>query len=142
LRKEAEKTKQILSTIPETLVQVECLMDDKDYKTKISRLYCCGCDSFYRDFMDRGCKDILDTIGSHIKNVVEKAGLTFANIDSVEVIGGGMRIPSVQVLHFLYDIQEIGQSERGYWRQRSLLHARQRSLHCYWSCTLRKIPKS
>jgi hypothetical protein len=92
--------------------------------------------------MDRGCKDILHTIGSHIKNVVEKAGLTFANIDSVEVIGGGMRIPSVQVLHFLFNIQKIGQSERGNWRQRPLFHVRQRSLHRYWSCTLWKITKS
>eukprot|EP01118_Nematostelium_gracile_P004043 TRINITY_DN14787_c0_g1_i1.p1 TRINITY_DN14787_c0_g1~~TRINITY_DN14787_c0_g1_i1.p1 ORF type:complete len:368 (-),score=84.31 TRINITY_DN14787_c0_g1_i1:10-1113(-) len=37
LRKEAEKTKEILSTIPETHVQVECLAEDRDFKMKISR---------------------------------------------------------------------------------------------------------
>jgi len=46
--------------------------------------------------MDRGCKDALDRIASHIQNVIGKAGLTLETIDSVEVIGGGMRIPAVQ----------------------------------------------
>jgi len=46
--------------------------------------------------MDNGCKHILDRIGSHIQKVVQQAGLTFETIHSVEVIGGGMRIPSVQ----------------------------------------------
>jgi len=85
LRKEAEKTKQILSTIPETQVQVECLMEDRDYRTKVSR-----------EFMEQGCRDILDRLAAHIHKAVEKASLTIPLLDSVEVIGGGMRIPGVQ----------------------------------------------
>eukprot|EP01114_Cavostelium_apophysatum_P014937 TRINITY_DN3982_c2_g1_i3.p1 TRINITY_DN3982_c2_g1~~TRINITY_DN3982_c2_g1_i3.p1 ORF type:complete len:716 (-),score=200.35 TRINITY_DN3982_c2_g1_i3:18-2165(-) len=80
----AEKSKQILSTIPNTDFTVECLMNDRDVNFSVSR-----------GLLEDSCKDQLNRLTSHIQKVVESSGVALDNMD-VEIIGGGLRIPLCQ----------------------------------------------
>jgi molecular chaperone DnaK (HSP70) len=81
----AEKTKEILSTIQETELRVDCLLSDIDFARKISR-----------NLLDSLAKAHLDKIPVLIRNALASASLTLEQLDTVEALGGGLRIPLVQ----------------------------------------------
>jgi hypoxia up-regulated 1 len=62
---QANKVKEILSANTEIGVSVESLMDDVDFKSKVTRAE-----------FDELCKDLVERVTGPVKSVVERAGLT------------------------------------------------------------------
>lgn len=83
LRAACNKSKKVLSTIASTQVSVECLQDDKDLSLTVSR-----------DEMERACSGVTESLRAAIAKVLEEAGGD--EVELVEVVGGGCRIPAVQ----------------------------------------------
>lgn len=63
LRKEAERVKQILSTIPQTDLTLECLMDEKDLRLRISRAW-----------LEDQCGDFLKRLSDAIQRLLSQPG--------------------------------------------------------------------
>lgn len=85
LRQGAEKVKKVLSANPGAALNVECIMDDKDVSAQVNR------DDFLswaRPLSERLLKPIGDALSA--------AGMTTADIDFVELVGGSTRLPVVK----------------------------------------------
>jgi len=85
LAKEAEKVKSVLSANTETMVMVESLLDDIDFKYKITR----------SDFEEL-CADLFTALEKPISDVIEQSGLTVADIEQVVPFGAGTRMPKLK----------------------------------------------
>jgi hypoxia up-regulated 1 len=85
LFKEAERVRQMLSANKETSAFFESFFEDVDFRYKISRTKLEELSAAYADRID-----------VPIKQALEAAGLTFADIDSVIVHGGANRTPFIQ----------------------------------------------
>lgn len=85
LYKEAERVKNILSANADTNAQVEGLMDDVDFKTKVTR-----------DEFVNMCSDLFDGIDKVVQTAVKQAEISLDDIASVILVGGSTRIPRVQ----------------------------------------------
>lgn len=85
LLKEANRVKQILSANTETTASVENLMEDVDFKTKVTRAE-----------LEDLAKDLLERVGGPIDVVLSEANMKLDNIQSLVLVGGGVRVPSVQ----------------------------------------------
>jgi molecular chaperone DnaK (HSP70) len=85
LQRACEKAKKVLSTIPETDLELDCLMDDIFVKGKIARTTLEGL-----------IQDQLEKMKELIAKALSDACLKPDQIAEVEVVGGGLRIPSVQ----------------------------------------------
>eukprot|EP01116_Phalansterium_solitarium_P016395 TRINITY_DN3811_c0_g1_i1.p1 TRINITY_DN3811_c0_g1~~TRINITY_DN3811_c0_g1_i1.p1 ORF type:complete len:797 (+),score=327.93 TRINITY_DN3811_c0_g1_i1:77-2467(+) len=83
--KAANKAKEILSTIPETDLTVEALIEDRDLRMRVSRT-----------LLETLGAPLLDRIEAHLRSVLDRAGVSMEAVTFVEVIGGGLRIPCVQ----------------------------------------------
>eukprot|EP00172_Hildenbrandia_rubra_P001760 Plantae.Rhodophyta-Hildenbrandia_rubra.ctg23509.p1 GENE.Plantae.Rhodophyta-Hildenbrandia_rubra.ctg23509~~Plantae.Rhodophyta-Hildenbrandia_rubra.ctg23509.p1 ORF type:complete len:876 (-),score=225.18 Plantae.Rhodophyta-Hildenbrandia_rubra.ctg23509:235-2862(-) len=86
LRKECEKLKKILSANAEGIINVECLMDDKDVAGKLKR------DDFEK---------LLEPLTARLKACAEKAvadsGLEEGGkVHAVELVGGSTRVPLIR----------------------------------------------
>lgn len=79
------KTKKILSANSEAGLNVECLMEDEDFSSNMTRA----------DF-ESMCKPMMDRVQAVLDGAKAAAGDTAAQIDSVEVVGGGSRVPWVK----------------------------------------------
>lgn len=106
LRKEAIHIKEMLSTLQATPVSLEVLYDGKDLLTNVSRNL----------LEDLASKTLLPSISHVILQVVEKAkqvllerGEGELKLESVEVVGGGVRVPAVK-----QTIQKTSGKELGY----------------------------
>ena len=51
--------------------------------------------SLERIEVEEAAKDFFSRVGGPIKQVLEQAGMTMADVDQVEIIGGGVRVPKV-----------------------------------------------
>jgi heat shock 70kDa protein 4 len=85
LRQGCEKVKKILSANAVTMLNVECLLDDKDVSAQVQR----------SDF-EEWIKPLLDRIPGPILKALELAELKPEDIDFVELVGGSTRIPKVK----------------------------------------------
>ncbi|KAJ4373197.1 lumenal Hsp70 protein [Neocucurbitaria cava] len=85
LFKEAERIRQVLSANTETSAFFESFFEDVDFRYKLSR-------SKYEELAATHAA----RIDGPIKQALDAAGLTFADIDSVIVHGGATRTPFVQ----------------------------------------------
>eukprot|EP00656_Telonema_subtile_P041302 TRINITY_DN4641_c0_g1_i2.p1 TRINITY_DN4641_c0_g1~~TRINITY_DN4641_c0_g1_i2.p1 ORF type:complete len:904 (-),score=310.77 TRINITY_DN4641_c0_g1_i2:228-2939(-) len=85
LTKEAEKVKQVLSANGEFMVAVESLMDDIDFKYKITRA----------EFEDI-CKDLFERLDKPIKDVIVMSGLEPSQISQVIPFGAATRMPQLK----------------------------------------------
>ncbi|KAI9026192.1 Hsp70 protein-domain-containing protein [Hyaloraphidium curvatum] len=85
LLNQATKVKEILSANTEIGVSIESLMDDIDFRTKVTR----------QEFEEM-CQDLIDRVVGPVRTVIDKAGLTLDKISSVILVGGSTRIPAVQ----------------------------------------------
>ncbi|KAI9337255.1 Hsp70 protein-domain-containing protein [Obelidium mucronatum] len=86
LLKEANRVKQILSANTETIASVEGLHEEIDFKAKVTRSELetlMGADYF---------KKVLEPI----KRVLKEADVPLKKLDSLILVGGAVRIPSVQ----------------------------------------------
>ncbi|KAK2974813.1 hypothetical protein RJ640_005597, partial [Escallonia rubra] len=84
LRASCEKLKKVLSANPEALLNIECLMEEKDVKGLIKR----------EDF-EKLSSNLLERISIPCRKALADSGLTVHKIDSVELVGSGSRIPAI-----------------------------------------------
>ncbi|KAF3784621.1 Heat shock protein 14 [Nymphaea thermarum] len=84
LRTACEKLKKVLSANPEAPLNVECLMDEKDVRGFIKR-----------EEFEQISVPILERVKRPLERALHDAGLTVENINSVEVVGSGSRIPAI-----------------------------------------------
>jgi len=98
IEKEANKVKVVLSANMEIPVSIESLDEGRDFKMHITR----------KQFMELS-KSLLDRVTKPIDIALEKSGLTISDIDAVELIGGGVRIPRIKkVLKEYFESKELG----------------------------------
>ncbi|KAG0057180.1 hypothetical protein BGZ83_001123 [Gryganskiella cystojenkinii] len=85
LMKEANRVKQILSANTDTMASVENLMEDIDFKVKVTRAE-----------LETLAKDILIRVRGPIDAALSEAKMTLNDIQSLVLVGGGVRVPAVQ----------------------------------------------
>ncbi|ORX61761.1 HSP70-domain-containing protein [Hesseltinella vesiculosa] len=85
LLKEATRVKQILSANTETTASVEGLHEEKDFRLKVTRKQ-----------LENLCADLLDRVSGPIATALEQANMKVGDIQSLVLVGGNVRIPSVQ----------------------------------------------
>ncbi|XP_051973432.1 hypoxia up-regulated protein 1 [Xyrauchen texanus] len=85
LLKEAQRLKTVLSANAEHTAQIEGLMDDIDFKAKVTR-------SEFEAF----CEDLFDRVPGPVKEALAAAEMTLDEIEQVILVGGSTRVPKVQ----------------------------------------------
>lgn len=103
LLKEAERVKLILSANSECYAQVENLLEEIDFKVKVTR------DSFLemtREYLDP------DRLTAPVAKALEAAGVGLPEVSEVILVGAGTRVPRVQEVlgAFLGDGKDLGKS--------------------------------
>merc|ERR1711998_270829 len=87
LRQSTDKIKEVLSANKDTMLMVESLMDDIDFKSKITR-------SQFEELNAETFKSIETTI----KDAIAASGLKVDEIHEVIPFGGGTRSPKIKEL--------------------------------------------
>eukprot|EP00833_Pecoramyces_ruminatium_P013900 jgi/Orpsp1_1/1187932/evm.model.d7180000061247.1 len=85
LRKECEKAKCILSSLDEATIEIDCLYEDIDFYSKITR----SC-------FEKICSDLFKKVDKPIEIVLKEAKLNKKKINEIILIGGSTRIPKVR----------------------------------------------
>ncbi|KAF1804289.1 heat shock protein 70 family [Mucor lusitanicus] len=85
LMKEANRVKQILSANTETMASIESLHEGIDFKLKVTRAE-----------LEDICKDLIARVRNPLQTALDAANMTVDDIQSVVLVGGGVRVPSVQ----------------------------------------------
>lgn len=96
LRVAAERCKKVLSANPQAPVNIESIMDDRDVSAMVTR----------EDF-EQWASHLFTRTEDVLTKALENAGLTVADIDSVEMIGGTTRIPAIKTTISKYFNKEI-----------------------------------
>merc|ERR1719452_7417 len=99
LLKEAERVKLILSANNDCYAQIENVMEDIDFKMKVSR-----------DKLLELIEDMLPRVTQPVEKALSTSAMSMENIDQVIIIGGGSRIPKVQELLTAYVGKELGKN--------------------------------
>ncbi|KAK0643482.1 heat shock protein 70 family [Cercophora newfieldiana] len=81
----AEKAKKILSANQQAPVNIESLMNDVDVRAMITR----------QEF-EAMVEPVLARVGATLERALEEAKLKVEDIDVVEVVGGGSRVPAIK----------------------------------------------
>lgn len=81
----AEKTKKILSANQQAPLNIECLMNDIDVSTMITR----------QEF-EALIEPVLNKTTGPLEQALAEARLTKDDIDVIEVVGGGSRVPAIK----------------------------------------------
>mmetsp|Transcript_28468 Transcript_28468/g.48847 ORF Transcript_28468/g.48847 Transcript_28468/m.48847 type:complete len:933 (-) Transcript_28468:116-2914(-) len=105
LRIQANKVKEILSANVEFPVKAESLHADVDLNTKVTRAE-----------FEAACEDLFARITQPIDQALARANLKLEDIHSVELLGGGVRMPRVKKLldeYFASTKTEVGQHLNG-----------------------------
>jgi heat shock protein 4 len=79
------KTKKILSANSEAGINCECLMEDEDFASNITR-----------DIFLNMCQPMMDKVQAVLDAAKAACGLTMDQIDVVEIVGGATRVPWVK----------------------------------------------
>ncbi|KAK3587703.1 hypothetical protein CHS0354_042490 [Potamilus streckersoni] len=98
LFKEAHRVKKILSANNDHMAQVEGLLDEQDFKTRITRAE-----------FEEMCADLFERVTRPLEEALKVSEVTLGEITEVILMGGSTRIPKVQDLLMKY----IGRSELG-----------------------------
>ncbi|KAI8826814.1 heat shock protein 70 family [Fimicolochytrium jonesii] len=85
LRQGCEKVKKILSANAVTVLNVECLMDDKDVSAQVQR-------SDYEEW----AAALVERLYVPLRSALDAAGVGPDEVDFVELVGGSTRVPSVK----------------------------------------------
>mmetsp|Transcript_47062 Transcript_47062/g.100739 ORF Transcript_47062/g.100739 Transcript_47062/m.100739 type:complete len:899 (+) Transcript_47062:132-2828(+) len=81
------KTKKILSANSEAPINVECLMEDADFASNVTR-----------EDLEKMCAPAMEQAKKVLDSAFQASGFTPDQIDSVEIVGGGSRVPWVKKL--------------------------------------------
>merc|ERR1719188_427106 len=76
------KTKKILSANSEASMSCECLMEDQDFGSNMTR-----------EVFEGMCQPMMDKVNAVLEKAKADSGLTIEQIDSVEIVGGACRVP-------------------------------------------------
>ena len=87
LKSEVEKAKRDLSSVHQTKVSIENLIDGLDFDETITRAR-----------FEELCNDLFKKTLQPVQTVLEDAGMKKSEIDEVVLVGGSTRIPKVQQL--------------------------------------------
>ncbi|CAG2256140.1 HYOU1 [Mytilus edulis] len=98
LFKEAEKLKKVLSANNAHFAQVEGLLEEIDFKTKVTR-----------EELEELSKDLFEKVTKPIEEALKVSQITLGEIKDVILMGGGTRIPKVQEILKKY----LGRTELG-----------------------------
>uniref|UniRef100_A0AAV1V1S3 Uncharacterized protein n=1 Tax=Peronospora matthiolae TaxID=2874970 RepID=A0AAV1V1S3_9STRA len=85
IRAQAKKTKTVLSANEQIPVVMQSLHNDVDFFTSMTRAK-----------LEELSSDLFERTLKPVEHALEKAGLTVADIDEIELIGGGVRMPKIQ----------------------------------------------
>ncbi|KAL5275735.1 HYOU1 family protein [Megaselia abdita] len=85
LFKEAGRVKNVLSANSDHFAQIENLLDEQDFKLKVTR-----------ETLESLCEDIWPRVVKPLQNAVKAAGLSLDTVKQVILFGGGTRVPKVQ----------------------------------------------
>jgi len=85
LLSQAQKTKTTLSANKAAPFTVESLFEDTDFQATLKR-----------EEFEAMCQDMFDKLTEPIQKALEEANLTMADVNFVEVVGGGWRVPKIQ----------------------------------------------
>ncbi|TNN80112.1 Hypoxia up-regulated protein 1 [Liparis tanakae] len=100
LLKEAQRLKTVLSANMEFMAQVEGLLDDIDFKAKVTRA----------DFEEL-CADLFERVPGPVKDALATAEMKLDEIEQVILVGGSTRVPKVQeVLLKAVEKEELGKN--------------------------------
>uniref|UniRef100_K7F5M7 Hypoxia up-regulated protein 1 n=1 Tax=Pelodiscus sinensis TaxID=13735 RepID=K7F5M7_PELSI len=98
LLKEANRVKTILSANADHLAQIEGLLDDVDFKAKVSR----------QEF-EGLCSDLFQRVPEPVLQALSSAEMNLDEIDQVILVGGATRVPKVQEVL----LKAVGKDELG-----------------------------
>uniref|UniRef100_A0A8V5HE94 Hypoxia up-regulated protein 1 n=1 Tax=Melopsittacus undulatus TaxID=13146 RepID=A0A8V5HE94_MELUD len=98
LLKEANRLKTVLSANVDHMAQIEGLLDDIDFKAKVSR----------QEFEDL-CSDLFQRVAGPVQQALSSAEMTLDGIDQVILVGGATRVPKVQEVL----LKAVGKEELG-----------------------------
>jgi len=98
LLKEAKRVKRVLSANTDIAAQIEGLLDDEDFRTKVTRQQ-----------LEEICADLWPRVANPIKEALKAADLPMESISQLILLGGGTRVPKVQDIL----LKESGKSDLG-----------------------------
>ncbi|XP_056140394.1 hypoxia up-regulated protein 1 [Lampris incognitus] len=98
LLKEAQRLKTVLSANVDFMAQVEGLMEDLDFKAKVTR-----------SEFEALCADLFERVPRPVQDALTSAEMTLADIEQVILIGGSTRVPKVQEVL----LKAVGKEELG-----------------------------
>jgi hypoxia up-regulated 1 len=85
LRLQANKVKHVLSANQEIPIYIDALHDDIPLSTQMTR-----------DQLEALCADLIDRATKPVHQALAYANISLDDVDGLEMIGGGMRIPRIQ----------------------------------------------
>ncbi|KAG9351523.1 hypothetical protein JZ751_022774 [Albula glossodonta] len=98
LLKEAQRLKVVLSANAEHTAQVEGLLDDIDFKAKVTRAE-----------FEALCSDLFDRVAGPVQEALSSAEMSMDEVDQVILVGGATRVPKVQEVL----LKAVGKEELG-----------------------------
>ena len=87
LRTAAERAKRTLSSSTTAHVEIDSLIDGKDYSTTLSRAK-----------FEALCNDLFAKTMAPVEKVIRDAGVSKASVNDIVLVGGSTRVPRVQEL--------------------------------------------
>jgi hypoxia up-regulated 1 len=85
LLKEAKRVKKVLSANTDHISQVEGLIDDIDFKLKVTR-----------EEFESMCGDLFDRVRGPVDQALASSEMILSEIDQIILVGGGTRVPKLQ----------------------------------------------
>ncbi|XP_044078602.1 hypoxia up-regulated protein 1 isoform X3 [Siniperca chuatsi] len=98
LLKEAQRLKTVLSANVDFMAQVEGLMDDIDFKAKVTRTE-----------FEELCADLFERVPRPVEDALTAAEMKLDEIEQVILVGGSTRVPKVQEVL----LKAVGKEELG-----------------------------
>ncbi|KAK2828923.1 hypothetical protein Q5P01_019957 [Channa striata] len=98
LLKEAQRLKTVLSANIDFMAQVESLMDDIDFKAKVTRAE-----------FEELCADLFERVPRPVHDALTAAEMKLEEIEQVILVGGSTRVPKVQEVL----LKAVGKEELG-----------------------------
>ncbi|XP_036049274.1 hypoxia up-regulated protein 1 isoform X1 [Onychomys torridus] len=98
LLREANRLKTVLSANADHMAQIEGLMDDVDFKAKVTR-----------GEFEELCADLFERVPGPVQQALQSAEMSLDEIEQVILVGGATRVPKVQEVL----LKAVGKEELG-----------------------------
>ena len=100
LRSACERSKRVLSTATQTMVEVDSLFDGNDYSFKLSRAK-----------FEELCSDLFQKVLRPVEQVLRDANIGKSDVTEIVLVGGSTRIPRIQkLLQDFFNGKELNKS--------------------------------